>query len=102
MTELRTQFTRFLETRNYAPGTICRYVLTVADLAQHYHRRPDRINDEEVQNFLHNMAYRRKLRWSTIHTAVCALHCFYHRFLRHPPHQFMIPTPRLPKRLPLV
>jgi hypothetical protein len=34
-------------------------------LAKHYGRRPDRINEQEVQNYLLHLTEERKLAWSS-------------------------------------
>lgn len=102
MTHLRTQFTQFLTIRNYAPSTKVTYLNAVHDLAWHYHRRPDLITYREVQHYLHYLVTKRRLAWATLHLRVCALRCFYHQFLNFPFTEFTIPTPRQPKRLPLI
>ncbi len=102
MTHLRTQFTQFLTIRNYAPSSITKYVNVVSDLAYHYHRRPDLITYPEIQHYLHYLVTRRRFAWATVHLHVSALRCFYYQFLNIPYSDFVIPTPKQPKRLPLI
>lgn len=102
MTHLRTQFTAFLTIRNYAPSTIAKYVHVVHDLAYHYHRKPDQLSYPEIQHYLYYLVKKRHFAWATVNLHVCALRCFYHQFLNVPPRDFIIPTAKQPKRLPLV
>ena len=49
MTTLREKFIRELTIRGRAERTIHAYVASLASLAKHYGRPPDRIADEEVR-----------------------------------------------------
>jgi integrase len=99
---LRQDFTRYLEVRNYAPTTVGAYLRHVEGLAWHYHRPPDRISHHEIQHYLLYLAKTRRYAWNTIHGIVFGLRAFFFGFLRRPETDFIIPIPKLPKRLPLV
>jgi len=99
---LRQDFTRYLEVRNDAPATVGAYLRHVEGLAWHYHRPPNRINHHEIQHYLLYLAKTRHYAWNTIHGIVFGLRAFFFGFLRRPETDFIIPIPKLPKRLPLV
>ena len=99
---LRQDFTRYLEVRNYASTTVGAYLRHVEGLAWHYHRPPDYISHHEIQHYLLYLAKTRHYAWNTIHGIVFGLRAFFFGFLRRPETDFIIPIPKLPKRLPLV
>ena len=56
----------------------------VSSLAQHYHRSPDRITDEELQAYLLHLREERHLAPSSLNQTVSALRRFYELVLERP------------------
>jgi len=100
MTELRRKMTTDLIVRGRAPRTRQAYLSAVQGLATHYHRSPDRINDEEVQAYLAHLVTERQLAWSSMNVAVSGLRFFYHITLGRERTDFVIPMARRPSKLP--
>jgi site-specific recombinase XerD len=78
------------------------YVRAVAGLANYFHRSPDEIKDQEVQDYLLHLMRERKLSWSSCNVAVYGMRFFYHQTLRREKTEFRIPGPRRPSKLPEV
>jgi integrase/recombinase XerD len=77
MTPLREQFLRELALRGMSERTVEAYVAAVASLAQHHHRSPDQISDEELRAYQLYLRERRHLAPSSLNQHVSALRCFY-------------------------
>jgi len=84
MTSLRAQFTRELTIRGRAARTIQGYLACVASLAKHYGRPPDRINDEEIREWLAHLRTGRQLSGSSLNVAVNAVRAFQEWVLHRP------------------
>ncbi len=84
--------------------TVEAYVAAVASLAQHYHRSPDRITDEELQAYLLHLREERHLAPSSLNQTVSALRRFYELVLERPVDQLerLLPRVRPQTRRPQV
>ncbi len=102
MSQLRNNMIKLMELRNFSPKTIKSYVWAVKGLAVYYWRRPDQVTAQEVQDYLYYLIKERKLAWNTVHLAVFGLKFFYHEFLDRQQTKFYSPSPKTPKRLPVV
>jgi hypothetical protein len=87
MTPLRAQFIRELTIRGRAQRTIHAYVASLAALAKHYGRPPDRIADEEIRAWLEHLRTSRKLSGSSLNVAVQAVRAFQEWVLHRPREQ---------------
>lgn len=102
MSALRKQMDGDLVVRGMAVRTREAYLGAVAGLAKYYGRRPDRINETEVQNYLLHLIQERKLAWSSCNVAAQGLKFFYRVTLKKSEAQFGIPTARQPQKLPQI
>lgn len=100
MGALRKQMDGDLVVRGMAVRTREAYLGAVAGLAKYYGRRPDRISEQEVQNYLLHLIEERKLAWSSCNIAAQGLKFFYRVTLKRSQAQFGIPTARQPQKLP--
>ena len=100
MGALRKQMDGDLVVRGMAVRTREAYLGAVAGLAKHYGRRPDRITEQEVQNYLLHLIEQRKLAWSSCNIVAQGLKFFYRVTLRRSEAQFVIP--RAPQNLPQI
>jgi site-specific recombinase XerD len=84
--------------------TVEAYVAAVSSLAQHYHRSPDRITDEELQAYLLHLREVRHLAPSSLNQTVSALRRFYELVLQRPVEQLerLLPRVRPQTRRPQV
>jgi len=102
MGALRKQMDGDLVVRGMAVRTREAYLGAVAGLARYYGRRPDRITEQEVQNYLLHLIEQRKLAWSSCNVAAQGLKFFYRVTLKRSEAQFGIPTARQPQKLPQI
>jgi len=101
-TELREEFTKFLQTQRYAESTMDAYLCAVYGLAAYSMKPPDRLTDEEIQDYLHHLIEERKLAWSSCNVVFSALQCFYGKFLKRDENAFSIPPRKRTRKLPLI
>jgi site-specific recombinase XerD len=102
MGALRKQMDGDLVVRGMSVRTREAYLGAVAGLAKHYGRRPDRISEREVQNYLLHLIEERKLSWSSCNVAAQGLKFFYRITLKKSEAQFVIPRARQPQKLPQI
>ena len=102
MTPLRQKLIRDLTLLGRVDSTIANYVRVVRDLAKYYHTSPDKLTDEQVQDFLFYLATDRNFLDSSLNQAAWALRFFYHTTLQRPKKSFVIPTCKQSTILPSV
>jgi len=102
MSALRSRMEADMVLRGMSARTRESYIAAVAAMAKFYHRSPDRVSEEEVQDYLLHLIQERKLAWSSCNIAVSALKFCYHTTLKHPEAQFEIPRARAPQKLPQI
>lgn len=94
MTSLREKFIRELTIRGRAERTIHAYVASLAALAQHYGRPPDRIGDEEIRTWLEHLRTARRLSGSSLNVVVQAVRAFQEWVLHRPREQCVSGVPK--------
>ena len=102
MGALRKQMDGDLVVRGMSVRTREAYLGAVAGLAKHYGRQPDRITQDEVQNYLLYLIEQRKLAWSSCNIVFQGLKFFYRVTLKRSATQFDIPRARQPQKLPQI
>lgn len=102
MTELRKRMIESLQLRGLSARTQESYVRAVRQLAEHYHKSPDLITEEELrQYFLHLKNIKRYSR-NTMTIAICGIRCFYKDTLNRDWNIFGIVRPAPEKKLPVI
>lgn len=99
-TELRTKFENFLTIQRKAPKTQKAYLAVVRGIANYFHRSPDQLNNDQIQEYLAHLVRDRKLSWKSCNVAFCALKCFYGKFLNRPTGEVTIPPRPRQRKLP--
>lgn len=102
MTELRQRMIRDMELRGFSPHTKRSYLNAVKGLAKHYHRAPDTLSCEEVQDYLLHLEKERKIAWNSSRTVVTGLRFFFSVTMQNSDMLLAIPTRRRQRRLPEV
>lgn len=102
MHPLRQQMDDDMVLRGMALRTREAYLSSVAALARYYRRSPDQISEAEVQQYLLYLLRERKLAWSSCNIVTHGLKFFYHRTLKRPEVEFVIPSARQPQKLPQI
>jgi integrase/recombinase XerD len=100
MSELRKQMIRDMQLRNFSPTTLRGYLRAVAELAQYYHRSPDTIGPEEIQDYIVYLLSKRKLAVGSCYGVITALRFFYTVTLKQDGASVPIPQVKRVTRLP--
>ena len=102
MNALRKQMEANMALRGLAHRTREAYIDAVAKLAKFYGRRPDQINEAEVQRYLLHLLEERKLAHSSCNIVCSAAEFFYRVTLKRRETEFCLPRPKVPQRLPQI
>jgi site-specific recombinase XerD len=90
---------RDMQLRNFSPGTQRGYLRAVAGLAKYYHRSPDTIGPEEIQNYIIHLLSEHKLAVVSCHGVILWLRFFYTLTLKQDGASVSIPQVKRVTRL---
>ncbi len=102
MTELRRRMIQDLKLNGKAEKTITAYVDAVRQLANHYGRSPDLLNETHIREFFLDLIEGRQLAHSTITQYLCGIKFFYEKTLCRDWKFFDLVRPQKRKKLPVV
>src|ERR1044071_2313921 len=102
MTPLRRQMIEEMQLQGYAESTIEGYVHAVAQLARHYRRSPDKLDEDEVRRYLLHLTLEKKIARGSFSVGLGGLRFFYHKALGREWKSLYVAKPRSEKRLPVV
>ena len=91
-----------MQLRGYAQSTIEGYVHSVAQLARHYHRSPDELEEGEVRRYLLHLTLDKKIARGSFSVVLGGLRFFYLRTLGREWKSLYVAKPRSEKKLPVV
>ena len=100
MSELRKRMIRDMQSRNFSPITQRGYLRAVAGLAKYYHRTPDTIGSEEIQDYVVHLLSERKLAVGSCHSIITGIRFFYTVTLKQDRASVPIPQIKRETRLP--
>lgn len=100
MSPLRQQMQSDMVLHGFAARTQESYLGAVTSIAKHYHRSPDQLSTDEIQQYLLHLINERKLSWSTTNQAASALRFLFRITLKQPDAAFLIPYRRVGSKLP--
>lgn len=102
MTELRKKMIECLQLRGFSERTQEAYTRAVRQLAEHYHKSPDLITEEELrQYFLHIINVKHYSR-NTTTIALCGIRFFFEQTLKRNWSLFNIVRPAPEHKLPVI
>jgi integrase/recombinase XerD len=102
MTPLRRQMMKDLTVRGLTENTQESYLQSVTGLARYYHRSPDQLSAQEVQDYLIYLHQQRHLSWRSCNTIRHGLRFCYRITLGWPEPHFYLPGAKQPSKLPQV
>lgn len=102
MTPLRKRILDELEIRNYACGTIKKYVDAVAHYALYFKQSPEDLGPEDVRKYQVFLVQEKHVSWTVYNQVVCALRFLYRKVLDKDWAIAHIPFPKHEKKLPVV
>lgn len=96
MTPLRRQFESYMALQRFSPKTKAAYLNAVKGLAAFYRTSPDKLENEQIQAYLHYLIENRKLAWSSVNVSLSGLCCFYRHCLKR--EEIALCIPRRPRQ----
>jgi integrase/recombinase XerD len=102
MSALRQRMNEAMVLRGLAERTRETYLACVSGLAKHYGRSPDTLDAAAIQAYLLHLISERKLAYSSVNQAVCAIRFLFAIVLGQREVAFDIPMAKVPKRLPQI
>ncbi len=100
MSPLRQQMIDALQMRGLSPRTHESYLRAVTDLAKYYHRSPDQVSGEELQQFFLYLVKERTFSASSCRLYLNALRFFYLHVLGRDSFGVKIVVPKREQRIP--
>lgn len=102
MTRLRQRMLEDMQLRGLSARTQGCYVAAVCQLAEHYHRRPDQITEEELRQYFLYLANEKHVARATATIALCGIRFFFTHTLQREWTTLRFVRPRREKTLPVV
>ena len=91
-----------MQLRGFAERTQEAYLLAVSQLAKHYHKPPDQINEEELRQYFLFLKNEKQVARNTCTIALCGNKFFFERTLNREWKTFEFLRPAKEKKLPVV
>jgi integrase/recombinase XerD len=102
MTVLRQKMIEDMQLRGFAVRTQEAYLLAVRQLAKHYHKPPDQINEEELRQYFLFLKNEKHAARASCTIALCGIKFFFERTLGREWKTFEFLRPLKEKKLPVV
>ena len=102
MTVLRQKMIEDMQLRGFAVRTQEAYLLAVRQLARHYHKSPDQIEEEELRQYFLFLKNEKHAARATCTIALCGIKFFFERTLGREWKTFEFLRPAKEKKLPVV
>ena len=102
MSELRKRMIECLQLRGLAERTQEAYTRAVRQLAEHYHKSPDRISETELRQYFLYLKNVKHYSRNTMTVAICGIRFFYEQTLQRNWAIFGIVRPAPEKKLPVI
>jgi site-specific recombinase XerD len=99
---LRERMIEDMQLRGLAPATQKAYVRVVRDLAAHYHKSPDQIDEEELREYFLYLRDEKQLARSTCTVVLCGIKFLYEYTLRRQWPVLKFIRPRKEKKQPVI
>ena len=102
MSQLRQKMIRAMQLREFSPKTQEAYVAAVAGLAKYCNKSPDKIIQEEIENYLLYLRQELVRSPSTCNVVISGLRFFYEHTIKDESVKLKLPPRKKTKRLPEV
>ena len=102
MSELRKRMIECLQLRGLSERTQESYVRAVRQLAEHYHKSPDLITEEELRQYFLFLKNVKQYARTTTTIAICGIKFFFERTLEKDWTTFNLVRPAPEKKLPVI
>ena len=102
MSPLQQRMLEDMQLRGLSARTQEAYARAVWQLAQHYHRSPDQLSDEDLRQYFLYLANEKKIARPTATIALCGIKFFYEQTLKQPWPTLRFVRPPREWKLPVV
>ncbi|BCA97152.1 putative integrase/recombinase y4qK (plasmid) [Legionella antarctica] len=102
MSKLSNKMNNDMLLHGFSFNTRKSYITSIRRMANYYNRSPDKISNDEIEQYLLHLLKDKKFSYSTCNCLVSALKFFYEKTLGHPNTSFCIPIVKQPQKLPEV
>jgi integrase/recombinase XerD len=102
MSPLQQRMLEDMQLRGLSARTQEAYARAVGQLAQHYHRSPDQLSDEDLRQYFLYLAKEKKIARPTATIALCGIKFFYEQTLQQPWPTLRFVRPPREWKLPVV
>ncbi len=102
MTPLRQRMIEDMQINGLSASTQDLYVRAVHQLAEHFHRSPDLLSEEDLRQYFLYLANKKKIARSTATIALCGIKFLFDHTLRRQWPTLRFVRPRFEKKLPVV
>jgi len=102
MTVLKQKMIEDMQLRGLAPRTQESYAQVVHQLAKHYHKSPDKLNEEDLRQYFLYLKNDKGVSISTFRIALCGIKFFYEHTLERTWHTLELVRPAKQEKLPVV
>jgi integrase/recombinase XerD len=102
MSVLRQKMIEDMQLRGFAERTQEAYLLAVSQLARHYHKSPDQIDEEDLRQYFLFLKNEKQAARATCTIALCGIKFFFERTLGREWKTFEFLRPPKEKKLPVV
>jgi len=102
LTELRRRMIEDLQLAGMSARTQEMYVRAVRKLAQHYHKSPDQITEEELRQYFLHIKNVKKWSRTGITIALCGIKFFYEKTLKRKWPIFKVVRPHAEQKVPVI
>ena len=102
MSELRQRMNDAMVLRGFAERTRESYVGAVSAFARYYGKSPEQLDSDAIQCYLLHLINDKRLAYSSVNQAICALRFLYQKVLKRETTDYAIPMAKVPKRLPRI
>lgn len=102
MTPLRQRMIEDMQLRGFSARTQECYVAAVRQLAEHYHKSPDHLSEEDLRRYFLYLANEKKFARATATIALCGIKFFYEHTLHRTWTTLRFVRPTREKKLPVV
>lgn len=102
MTQLRQRMLEDMQLRGLSARTQGCYVTAVRQLAEHYHRSPDQLTEEDLRRYFLYLANEKRVARATATIALCGIRFFFEQTLRQDWTTLRFVRPTREHKLPVV
>jgi len=102
MTRLRKRMIECLQLRGLSEKTQAEYVRAVRQLAEHYHKSPEQITEEELRQYFLYLKHVKHYARPTMTIAICGIRFFFEKTLQQQWNIFDLVRPAPEKKLPVI